>query len=291
MRESPALAEIRRLDPVRDHLRIVYLDACFEFPFDVTRSLEFAFFRTFAVPSIARLLASTGEFTDRPLKRYDDTDLLISSFVEEGYDSPAGRAAIRRMNQLHGRFEIANEDFLYVLSTLALEPFRWNERFGWRQATEGERTATFEFWRNVARLMTIRDVPPSYEEFESFNVAFERERFAFTEAGHRVASAMVDMFVRKLPGTPLALGRRAVYALLDDPLLDALGLPHPTPAERRAGEAALKLRARAVALLPPRRRPRMRTKVRRRKTYPQGWEVGSLGPATGERLPSSTPAP
>ena len=103
MRESPALDEIRRLDPVRDHLRIVYLDACFEFPFDVTRSLELAFFRTFAVPSIAGLLASTGEFTDRPLKRYDDTDLLISSFVEEGYDSPAGQAAIRRMNQLHGR--------------------------------------------------------------------------------------------------------------------------------------------------------------------------------------------
>ena len=291
MRESPALAEIRRLDPVRDHLRIVYLDACFEFPFDVTRSLELAFFRTFAVPSIAGLLASTGEFTDRPLKRYDDTDLLISSFVEEGYDSPAGRAAIRRMNQLHGRFEIANEDFLYVLSTLALEPFRWNERFGWRRATGAERTATFEFWRNVARLMNIRDVPPSYAELETFNVTFERDRFAFTEAGHRVASAMVDMFVRKLPGTPLALGRRGVYALLDDPLLDALGLPHPTAGERRAGEAALKLRARAVALMPPRRRPRMRTKVRRRKTYPQGWEIDSLGPATGERLPSSTPAP
>jgi hypothetical protein len=291
MRESPALAEIRRLDPVRDHLRIVYLDACFEFPFDVTRALELAFFRTFAVPSIAELLDSTDEFAKRPLKRYDDTDLLISSFVEEGYDSPAGRAAIRRMNQLHGRFEIANEDFIYVLSTLALEPFRWNERFGWRRATEAERTATFEFWRNVARLMNIRDLPPSYEELESFNVAFERERFAFTEAGRRVASAMVDMFVRKLPGVPLAIGRRGVYALLDDPLLDALGLPHPTTAERRAGEAALKLRARAVALMPARRRPRMRTKVRRRKTYPQGWEIGSLGPATGERLPSSTPAP
>jgi hypothetical protein len=291
MRDSPALAEIRRLDPVRDHLRIVYLDACFEFPFDVTRSLELAFFRTFAVPSIAGLLASTGEFTDRPLKRYDDTDLLISSFVEHGYDSQTGRAAIRRMNQLHGRFEIANEDFLYVLSTLVVEPFRWNERFGWRRATEAERTATFEFWRNVARLMCIRDLPSTYEELEAFNVAFERERFASTEAGHRLAAAMVDMFVRKLPGMPLALGRRAVYALLDDPLLDALGLPHPTAAERRAGEAALRLRARAVALLPARRRPRMRTRMRRRKTYPRGWEIGSLGPATGERLPSSTPAP
>ena len=87
----PALAEIQRLDPVRDHARIVYLDACFEFPFDVTRALELAFFRTFAVPSIAELLASTGEFTGRPLKRYDDTDLLISTFVEARHEQPLGR--------------------------------------------------------------------------------------------------------------------------------------------------------------------------------------------------------
>jgi hypothetical protein len=50
MRES-YLAEIRRLDPVRDHVRIVHLDACYEFPFDTTRALELAFSRTFAVPS------------------------------------------------------------------------------------------------------------------------------------------------------------------------------------------------------------------------------------------------
>src|SRR5262249_8442767 len=157
---------------------------------------------------------------------------------------------------LHGRFEIANEDFLYVLSTLVLEPFRWNERFGWRRAIEAERTATFEFWRNVAGLMSIRDLPSTYEELEKFNVAFERERFAATEAGRQLAAAMVDMFVRKLPWMPLSLGRRGVYALLDDPLLEALGLPHPTAAERHVGEAALRLRARAVALMPARRRPR-----------------------------------
>jgi hypothetical protein len=95
MRESPYFAEIRRLDPVRDHFRIVHLDACYEFPFDTTRALEPAFFRTFAVPSIAQLLASTGELTDRALKRYDDTDLLISTFAENGYDSAVRRAAIR----------------------------------------------------------------------------------------------------------------------------------------------------------------------------------------------------
>ena len=286
----PALSEIERLDPIRDHARIVYLDTCFEFPFDVTRALELAFFRTFAVPRIAERLGSTGEFVARPLKRYDDTDLLISTFVEQGYDSEAGRAAIRRMNQIHGRFDIPNEDFVYVLSTIVVEPFRWNERFGWRRATEAERTANFEFWRRVAELMNIRDVPPTYEELERFNIDFERERFAFTDAGHRNAIAMVDMFVGKIPGLPKKLGRRGVHALLDEPLLDALGLPHPTSAERRTAETALRLRARALALKPSRRRPRLRTTMRRRKTYPGGYEIAALGPPPpgrgGDRLPS-----
>jgi hypothetical protein len=42
------------------------------------------------------------------------------------------------MNALHGRFRIANEDFLYVLSTFVFEPIRWNQRFGWRRMTEFE---------------------------------------------------------------------------------------------------------------------------------------------------------
>ena len=116
------LDEIRALDPVRDAQRIVILDASYEFPWDTQRSLELAFYRTFAVPSIAELLDSTGEFTGRAQKRYDDTQILISAFCEFGYDSDLGRRAIRRMNQIHGRFEIANEDFLYVLSTMVFEP-------------------------------------------------------------------------------------------------------------------------------------------------------------------------
>ena len=277
MRRSPYLAEIERLDPQRDHERIVYLDACFEFPFDVTRSLELAFFRTFAVPSIARLLGSTGEFERRARKRYDDTDLLISTFSEHGHSSAVGRAAIRRMNQIHGRFPIANEDFLYVLSTMVLEPIRWNARFGWRPVTEGENVASFHFWREVGALMNVREIPSTLEELERFNVEFERDRFGYTDEGHRVARAMVAMFVGRIPGLPRGLGARGVHALLDEPLLDALALPRPTSVERRAAEAALRARARAVRLLPPRRKPRLRTTMRRR-TYPRGYRVEALGP-------------
>jgi len=285
MRESRHLREIRRLDPLRDAERIVFLDTCFEFPFDLTRSLELAFFRTFAVPSIAGLLASTGEFVGRSRKRYDDTDLLISTFAEHGHSSRLGRAAIRRMNQIHGRFAIANEDFVYVLSTFVLKPFRWNERFGWRPALEAERLAQLHFWRAVGRLMNIEDIPETYDELERFNVEFERTRFAYTEAGHRVAVAMLEMFVAKIPGLPQRLGVRGVCALLHEPLLRALDLPLPTAAERRAVEGALKLRARALRLFPPRRKPRLRTKLRRR-TYPQGYRVEELGPPPPSRAPA-----
>jgi hypothetical protein len=277
MKDSPYLAEIRRLDPERDHQRIVRLDACFEFPLDTTLASQLAFFRTYAVPSIGRLLDSTGEFTLRAQRRYDDTELLIAGFVEHGYDSPRGRASIRRMNRLHGRHGIANEDFVYVLSTLVLEPIRWNERFGWRPLLEAERLATFHFWRQVGRLMGIRGLPDTLAELDAFNRRFERERFAFTPEARRVGAATRDLFLGWFPWVPRTVGARAIYALLDDELLDAFGFPHPSAAERAAVEAAVRARARLVRLLPPRRKPYLRTELRRRG-YPRGYRIEELGP-------------
>jgi len=271
------LREIERLDPVRDAQRIVYIDACLEFPWDTQRSLELAFYRTFAVPSIAALLEATGEFTRRTQRRYDDTQILISAFTEFGYESDVGTRAIRRMNRIHNRFEIANDDFLYVLSTMIYEPIRWNARYGWRPVVEAEKLAAFHFWRAVGARMAIRDIPESYDDFERWNRQFERERFAHTAAGARVAAATRDMFLDWFPGLPKRLGRPAVHALLDEPLLDALGFPRPSPALRRTMEAAVRARSRAVRLLPPRRRPRIRTDEKHR-SYPSGYAIDELGP-------------
>jgi hypothetical protein len=181
------------------------------------------------------------------------------------------------MNQIHGRFAIDNDDFLYVLSTMVFEPIRWNARFGWRPLVEAEKLATFYFWREVGRLMGIRGLPDSYGNFERFNLDFEYDRFAYTEAGHRVAVATREMFLGWFPVLPRSLGRPVVHALLDEPLLDALGLPHPPPRLRRAVEGAVRARSLAVAALPPRRRPRLRTRERHR-TYPRGFELERLGP-------------
>ena len=261
-----------------DHSRIVYLDTCFEFPWDTTRSLELALFRTFAVPSIAELLDGTGEFRRAAQKRYDDTDLILSTIVEAGYDSDEGKRAIRRMNRIHGRFEISNEDFLYVLSSFVFEPIRWNARFGWRSLIETEKLATFEFWREIGRRMAIDDIPTGYAELERYNEDYERERFRRTAATERVGRATRDMFLAWFPGLPRRFGAQAIYALMDEPLLDAFGFPRPPRALRVAVETSLRTRGRLVARLPARRRPRHRTR-RRTRTYGREWQLEKLGPS------------
>ncbi|MCI0434211.1 MAG: oxygenase MpaB family protein [Gemmatimonadetes bacterium] len=273
-----SLDEILRSDPVRDHQRIVFLSAAFEFPFDLTRSLEFALFRTFAVPSIGRLLDQTGEFGGRAQKRYDDTDLILSQIYEYGYDSERGRRALRRMNHLHGRFEISNEDFLYVLTTFVFEPVRWIRRFGWRDTVENERLAFFHFWSEVGRRMNIRDIPADYEAMERYNLEYERSRFRFSPESSRVAEATRAMFLDWFVPRPLhRFGRPVVHALLDEPLLAAFGFPEPGRFLRSVVTGALRARSRFVRMLPERRHPRVRSEMRHR-TYPDGYRTESLGP-------------
>jgi hypothetical protein len=277
MPHSAVLDEIRRLDPERDHQRIVLLSTRYDFPFDTTRALEFALFRTFCVPSISALLDQTGEFRARAQKRYDDTDIIVSELMEWGYDSDRGRAALRRMNQLHGRFAIANEDFLYVLSTFVFEPIRWNVRFGWRPLCVQERLALFHFWREVGRRMNIRGIPADCDAFEAYNVAYERDRFRYADSNHRVGEATLAMFAAWFPRPLRPLVRATMFALMDEPVLRGFGFPRPSPALRRAVEGALRLRAWLCARLPARRRPLLRTEGPHR-SYPEGYRLDRLGP-------------
>jgi ER-bound oxygenase mpaB/B'/Rubber oxygenase, catalytic domain len=267
-------AQIRTLDPKRDHQRIMFVSCCYAFPFDTTRALEFALFRSFVVPSIGVLLDRTREFGRRTQKRYDDTDLIISEIIEHGYDSERGSRAIARMNVLHGRFKISNADFLYVLSTFVFEPIRWNHRFGWRQLCEGERLALFYFWREVGQRMQIRDIPEEYSEFEEYNRSYE-PHFRNNAASERVAYATIQMFAgwapRPFQGCVLPLMR----ALMDDSLVAALRLPAAPRLLKQLLRLGLRLRGRISRQL--RRSPVLRTEMKHR-SYPVGYEIEGLGP-------------
>jgi hypothetical protein len=277
MWRHPALEEIVGLDPVKDHQRIAYLMTCYEFPWDTTRSLELALFRTFAVAKGSALLAGTGEFTQRPQKRYDDTVIILAEILEHGYDSERGRAALRRMNQMHRRYAIPNDEFLYVLSTFVFEPIRWITRFGWRPLTDQERLGSFYFWREIGRRMHIGDLPESIEEFERYNVAFERAHFAYAASNEQIARATRDLFLSWfLPKWLWRAGAPLVHAMMDDRLLDAVGFARPPAALRRMADAVLRMRGRVLRLLPPRRRPRLITR-QKHPSYPSGYAIEELG--------------
>ena len=126
--------------------------------------------------------------------------------------------------------------------------------------------------------MAIREIPETYADFERFNEEYERREFRRTEATRRVGIATRDMFLSWFPGLPRRFGAQAIYALMDEPLLEAFGFPQPPRAVRAAVENGLRARARVVAALPARRRPRLRVQ-RRTRTYGRDWRVDELGPA------------
>ncbi|MUL42595.1 DUF2236 domain-containing protein [Streptomonospora sp. PA3] len=266
------LRRIEELDPETDYHEIYRISAGFEFPWDYNRALELALYRTYCVPSISALLDATGEFGRRGQKRYDDTSLLMGEIVEHGVDSERGRQSLRNINRMHNRFAISNDDMLYVLSTFVFEPMDWLDRYGWRRLTEAERQAALHYYTAVGRRMNIRDIPADLESFRAFKEGYEREHFRYADTNARVGQATLDIFRAWFPAPLRPAADAGVRALLDEPMLEAFGF-RPAPRWlRRMVDAALRLRARAVAQLPPRRVSRLAADKRNR-TYP-GWPGG-----------------
>jgi hypothetical protein len=275
------LRRIAGLDPARDHLEIYRISAGFEFPWDYTRALEFALLRTYCVPSISAVLADSGEFQRRPQKRYDDTALLMAEIAAHGYDSPRGREALKVVNRAHGRHPITNDDMLYVLSTFIYDPIDWLARYGWRPPHRNEKLAAYFYYREVGTRMGIRAIPPSYEEYAAFKVAYERAHFVFSDTNRRIGEYTVGLLAGWFPAVLRPAVRLGVRGMLDPSMLEALGF---APAPRWVGGMAsdlLKARAAVVRLLPPRRRSVL-AMPRRNRTYPgypAGYRPADLGPS------------
>lgn len=82
--------------------------------------------------------------------------------------------------------------------------------------------------------------------------------------------------------TPRAVLDRFAKALMDGRLLATFGYEKPKPWERAAASGALRLRAAAVRLLPPRKEPLYARQRRSIRSYPRGYDVAKLGPFPGE---------
>ncbi|MCF3118400.1 DUF2236 domain-containing protein [Streptomyces arenae] len=277
MKRFERLEQIRRLDPERDFLEIYRLTTTYEFPWDYTRALELALYRTYAVPSIGRLLAQTAELTDRTQKRYDDTALLLDTVVEHGFASDKGRTAIRRINQMHRSYDISNDDMRYVLCTFVVVPKRWIDVYGWRRLSRHEAAAAAVYYRTLGEHMGIKEIPGSYAEFENCLDAYEEANFGWDQGAREVSDATLDLMASWYPRPLAPLLRNVTLALLDEPLLCAFRYEQPGTVTRSLVRGAVRLRGRAVRLMAPRRAPHYARQNREIKGYPDGYEVAELG--------------
>ncbi|QBI53103.1 oxygenase MpaB family protein [Streptomonospora litoralis] len=273
------LRRIAELDPETDYHEIYRISAGYEFPWDYTRALELALYRTYCVPSISALLDATGEFGRRGQRRYDDTALLMGEISEHGPDSDRGRRSLRSVNRMHNRYDISNGDMLYVLSTFVFEPIDWIAAYGWRPLTGAELQAGLLHYTEVGRRMNIRDIPADLDSFRAFKEDYEREHFRYAETNARVGQATLDVFRAWFPAPLRPLADAGVRTLLDDRTREAFGFAPAPRWMEPVVRTALRVRAGVETQLPPRRRSRLTADPRNRTYpgYPDGYAVESLG--------------
>ncbi len=270
------LRRIRSLDPSTDFEEIVRLTSREEFPWDYTQGTGIAFMRDYGVPSIAALLDRTREFADHGVKRYDDTLLVGDEAVIDGIESSRGHAAIRRLNRIHGHYAIPEHEFHYVLATTIVGPVRWIDEYGWRPLDPHELTAIALLTTRFGELMGLKGLPTTYDGYLRLLVDYEREHFAPSTAGRRVAEATIRVGRQTAPWPLGPLVPRVTVAMMDEALRHALGQPAQPAWFVRAVRGGLRLRGRLLRWAPPRRTPYRH----RPTTYPDGYRLEDIGPTS-----------
>jgi len=137
---------------------------------DFLTYLIFANKQTYGIPTVSHLLHKTGQFSNPKTsqKRYVDTVVIISEFAANHLDSFRAQKSIERLNWLHGRHKISNDDMLYTLALFMCQPTKFINEMEWRQITAMEKKAIWMFWKAIGQRMNIQEIPNSFEEMRQW---------------------------------------------------------------------------------------------------------------------------
>ncbi|KAG7441342.1 uncharacterized protein BT62DRAFT_908696 [Guyanagaster necrorhizus] len=231
----------------------------YDMPFFTRLGAQVALLKTYGIPSISALLLKTGEFsTERKLtKRVTDTALLISTFISCPLEysptttkstpclGPRSNIALARVNWLHRRYNISNDDMLHTLALFILEPMRLVARFDWRPYSPEEANCNFLMWKDIGQRMDIKGIPESLGELEEWSRQYESTHMVPSESSHQLANMALDYMSTRVPNIPGArsLVKDVFLCLLDDELRNAMMLPAPSKYAQTFVKTALAVRA------------------------------------------------
>ncbi|KAJ6143810.1 hypothetical protein N7471_003263 [Penicillium samsonianum] len=211
-----------------------------EFPFIFIKSLQFALFRTYGIPSISHLLAKTTQFssTETSLKRYTDTSVLVQEWVGNNPTSERAYLGLARTRYLHSGYrasgKILDDDMLFTLALFALQPIRFIDRYEWRKLSDLERCAIGTFWKSVGDALDIsyeklpsgktgfRDGIQWLEEIDAWGEEYEAKFMVPDVKNREMADQTTAVLVYMLPEMLHPVGLQVVSFMMDDRLRKAM---------------------------------------------------------------------
>ena len=266
-------------DPAAEWHEIYQRLVLWELPAEARLGFQLAFYRPFAVPRMAKILAETGHFRRDTTRRAYDTGLVIHEIIAGGPDSPRGQRMVRLMNALHDRPDIRQEDLTYILNALIVIPTRFMDRHGWRLVSDSEREATWRFYHQLGERMKITKLPSSYTDAETMLDAYEADQLQPSPEGLVLTASAIAALRDRLPRPIRAIAAQITGVLVgDDRARWALGLPAPRgwlTGPVRLGSALRRARVRQT---PPPREPSFRPGQPAGSVYPHGYTLDQLGP-------------
>ena len=199
------------------------------------------------------------------------------------------------MNQMHGAYDISNDDMRYVLSTFVVTPVRWLAEFGWRPFTPHEVEAWTHYYRAVGRHMGIQERSRAFDaRFAALMGWLQKARHFAFDARSRGRRRRHPRAARDVPPEQPAPRRARATHLLraswttrcstrsDSHAPTPFSVRWCGPGSPRAGEY--------VRFLPPRKQPRYARQLPNVRSYPNGYQIGRLGTfPTGPDSPDQGP--
>ncbi|KAI7868278.1 hypothetical protein BDF14DRAFT_1794893 [Spinellus fusiger] len=189
-----------------------------EFPLITRKSLEFALFKTYAIPSISKILCSTQRFEKHGNNRVEDTDLLISEIVgiysrvqngekkcpflnkneiQKQYERST--EAMARLNEIHGKYNIYNDDYLFTLFLFILEPISWINMYEWRKLDEREINAILHVWIRTGEKMNIKDIPDTLDDIKKKTEFYKNSIVSYSPNNLKCAIYTIAVLASTLP--------------------------------------------------------------------------------------------
>lgn len=211
-----------------------------EFPALFEKGLQLALFRTYGIPTIAKLLNATGQLnkTENVGKRYADTSVIIVEIYSNPPDDPRSHEAFARLNYLHGHYiksgRISNDDMLYTLALFMNHPVEWINRYEWRQLTPMEVCAIATCHKSMGEAMHIsyealpshktgwRDGLHFYHELDTWCKEYESQNLIPNNESHETALKTKELFLTTVPKFSHGLVTQVISAAMDDPLRESI---------------------------------------------------------------------